>query len=109
MDGALVGEQIPQEVLDDANINGLRDAAYYAIYEKLTSDILIVDQGQNGSNLFRDRYIIRLPETILLRAEAQFRLGDSQAAADDINLIRDRSSADIQSNRSYGGYRFYIG
>ena len=95
--GALVGQEIPQDTLDEANANGLRDGAYYGIYEKLTSDLLIVDQGQNGSNLFRDRYVIRLPETILLRAEAHFRLGDNQAAADDINLIRDRAQANIRA------------
>jgi hypothetical protein len=43
------------------------------------------------SNLFRDEYIIRLPETILLRAEAKQRNGDKTGAAADINLLRDRA------------------
>lgn len=61
--------------------------------------------GENRSNLFRDDYFIRLPETILLRAEAKQRSGDKQGAADDINLLRDRAncsyrvtSADMDDN-----------
>jgi hypothetical protein len=50
-----------------------------------------VEDGQDKSTLFRADYIIRLPETILLRAEAKQRLGDKQGAADDINLLRDRA------------------
>lgn len=81
--------------LDAANL-GLADGAYYPIFEKLTTDQFQgLDQGENRSNLFRDRYIIRLPETILLRAEAYFRSGNSGAAADDINLIRNRAQCSI--------------
>ncbi len=47
--------------------------------------------GENLSNLFRDDYFIRLPETILLRAEAKQRSGDKAGAAADINLLRDRA------------------
>jgi len=47
--------------------------------------------GQNRSNLFRDEYLIRLPETILLRAEAKMRSGDNGGAANDINLLRARA------------------
>jgi len=47
--------------------------------------------GQDRSNLFRDEYLIRLPETILLRAEARMRTGDNAGAAADINLLRARS------------------
>jgi len=35
--------------------------------------------------------MIRLPETILLRAEAKQRNGDKTGAATDINLLRDRA------------------
>jgi hypothetical protein len=48
--------------------------------------------GENMSNLFRDDYFIRLPETILLRAEAKQRSGDKAGAAADINLLRDRAN-----------------
>ena len=47
--------------------------------------------GENRSNLFRDDYIIRLPETILLRAEAKQRSGDKAGAAADVNLLNARA------------------
>ncbi|MDR0845273.1 MAG: RagB/SusD family nutrient uptake outer membrane protein [Tannerella sp.] len=50
-----------------------------------------IADGQNRSNLFRDEYLIRLPETILLRAEAKMRTGDNAGAAADINLLRSRA------------------
>lgn len=50
-----------------------------------------LEDGENRSNLFRDDYLIRLPETILLRAEAKMRSGDNVGAADDINLLRKRA------------------
>jgi len=42
---------------------------------------------------FRDMYQIRLPETILLRAEANLLKGNTTQAAADINLIRNRAKA----------------
>lgn len=57
---------------------------------------------ENPSNLtlratagatYRDVYLIRLPETILLRAEAFVRKGDFSNAASDVNIIRARSNA----------------
>jgi SusD family. len=50
-----------------------------------------IADGQNRSNLYRDEYLIRLPETILLRAEAKMRAGDNTGAANDINLLRARA------------------
>lgn len=50
-----------------------------------------IADGENRSNLFRDEYLIRLPETILLRAEAKMRAGNLAGAADDINLLRKRA------------------
>jgi hypothetical protein len=50
-----------------------------------------IADGEARQALFRDEYIIRLPETILLRAEAKQRSGDKGGAASDINLLRDRS------------------
>lgn len=47
--------------------------------------------GQDRSNLYRDEYLIRLPETILLRAEAKMRAGDKAGAAADINRLRSRA------------------
>ena len=93
--GSVFGQEVPMDSLILAN-NGLQDGAYYPIIEKLTTDQFIgLDQGENRSNLFRDRYVIRLAETILLRAEAYFRQGNTQAAADDINLIRARAQCNV--------------
>lgn len=49
--------------------------------------------GLDGSYsfLYRDDYMARLPETILLRAEARWRLGDNSGAASDINKLRERA------------------
>ncbi|WP_027125462.1 RagB/SusD family nutrient uptake outer membrane protein [Gelidibacter mesophilus] len=41
----------------------------------------------------RDAYVIRLPETYLLRAEAYMKSENRAAAAEDINTVRKRSSA----------------
>ena len=53
--------------------------------------------GQNHDNaqIFKDWYMMRLPETYLLRAEAKFRSGDLQGAADDINVVRGRAKATL--------------
>jgi len=40
-----------------------------------------------------DQYMFRLPEAYFLRAEAYLKLGNSQKAADDLNVIRERSHA----------------
>ncbi len=46
-----------------------------------------------GGNDNKDRYAIRLAETLLLRAEAYFDLGNKNLAAADINTIRNRAKA----------------
>jgi len=48
--------------------------------------------GGNG-----DWYIFRLAETYLLRAEANYWLGNTSAAMSDINIVRDRSHAPLIS------------
>lgn len=47
----------------------------------------------DGGRTLKDWYIIRLPETLLLRAEAFWRKGDNTSAAADINEIRKRAKA----------------
>lgn len=72
-----------------------KDAAYthcYPLSCKIHMDHYDDDvSGGNRSYIYRDEYIIRLAETILLRAEAKFRSYDPQGAADDINMLRRRA------------------
>ena len=91
----LAGQQVPQDVIDFTNEGR---GWVFPIYYKLNTDKYQgLDQGENRSNIFRDRYAIRLPETILLRAEAYYRKGENQKAADDINMIRARAKCDIMA------------
>lgn len=90
----LVGKEVSQEAIDIANAS--LAGSVYPIFEKFTTDEFEgLDQGQNRSNIFRDRYAIRLSETILLRAEAYHRKGDNEAAATDINMIRSRAQCAV--------------
>ena len=72
------------------------DAAYtqcFPISCKIHQDSYIDDaSGGNRTYIFRDDYAIRLAESILLRAEAKWRSGDAQGAAEDINKIRRRAN-----------------
>ncbi|NWJ52477.1 MAG: RagB/SusD family nutrient uptake outer membrane protein [Bacteroidetes bacterium] len=80
---------IPWSVLYDNQADQSLD---YPVSCKIAVDKYTgVADGENMSNLFRDDYFIRLPETILLRAEAKQRSGDKAGAAADINLLRSRA------------------
>lgn len=46
--------------------------------------------------------IFRLADAYLMRAEAQFRMGDAASAANDINLIRERAYGDVSGNITPG-------
>jgi hypothetical protein len=84
------GIPVPWSVLYNNQDNRSLD---YPISCKIATDKYTgVADGENMSNLFRDDYFIRLPETILLRAEAKQRSGDKAGAAADINLLRDRAN-----------------
>jgi hypothetical protein len=64
----------------------------YPMSCKITTDKFTgLADGEIRSNLFRDDYMVRLAETILLRAEAKQRNGDKAGAAADINLLRERA------------------
>jgi hypothetical protein len=76
----------------DPVINMNNRSQGYPISCKISTDKFRgLDRGEIRRNLFRDDYIIRLPETILLRAEAKQRTGDKAGAASDINLLRSRA------------------
>lgn len=90
------GKQIPWDVLYRKDASGkYADAAYTMLYPtscKVGPDFYTVAaDGRDLRNIFRDDYLIRLPETILLRAEAKLRIGDNTGAAADINMLRSRS------------------
>lgn len=63
-----------------------KDASGNVLTSPLGGRLLI-----NASDLFRDGYLIRLPETYFLRAEAAILKGDNAAAAADLNVIRARA------------------
>lgn len=90
------GKQIPWNVLYRTDNGGKwADAAYTMLYPmscKVAPDFYTVAaDGRDLRNIFRDDYLIRLPETILLRAEAKLRKGDNPGAASDINMLRSRA------------------
>jgi hypothetical protein len=89
-------KDVPWEVMYDGDANPTTNlnsrSLYYPVSCKIATDKFTgVDQGQDMSHLFRDDYMIRLPETILLRAEAKQRSGDKAGAAADVNLLRARA------------------
>lgn len=91
------GKIIPWDVIYRKGANqDTRDAAYTQCFPlscKMHLDSYIDDSaGGNRTYIYRDQYIIRLSETILLRAEAKWRINSPKGAADDINLLRSRAN-----------------
>ncbi len=90
------GKPVPWDVLYKTDQGGtINDAATTQLYPiscKIGPDQYTgVADGENRMRIFRDDYLIRLSETILLRAEAKLRAGDLNGAASDINLLRKRA------------------
>lgn len=56
-----------------------------------------------GYALVKDFPMMRFAETYLLRAEARFRQGNLQGAADDINVLRDRAFHDARQTNPTAG------
>ncbi|MCD0486671.1 RagB/SusD family nutrient uptake outer membrane protein [Pedobacter sp. MC2016-14] len=68
----------------------------YPNWQKFGTDKHIAGLPDNG--YVRDFYVIRLPETYLLRAEARLaKGGQAQLVADDINAVRARAQAPLVS------------
>jgi starch-binding outer membrane protein, SusD/RagB family len=59
----------------------------------LYDDVALQTLKSVAGPTFRDMYMIRLPETYFLRAEAYLLKGDAQKAADDLNVVRNRAKA----------------
>lgn len=77
---------------DNATTNTNNRSFAHPVSCKIATDKYTgIDQGENMSNLFRDDYMLRLSESILVRAEAKQRSGDKAGAAADVNLLRDRA------------------
>lgn len=92
-------EVIPWDVMynlsaDEATILNNTSEIYPVSCKIAVDEYTGLEDGENRSNLFRDEYIIRLPETILLRAEAKQRLGNKAGAAADVNLLRERAQCE---------------
>lgn len=93
------GKPIPWSLLYGEDASGKKnDAATTQLFPmscKVAPDYFIgKEDGVTLWETFVDRYFIRLPETILLRAEAKMRLGNLQGAADDINMLRKRAQCE---------------
>ena len=97
------GKVIPWDVLYSRN--GTADqrsddeTRHYPVSCKIATDyyVGVEELGEaNRNRLFRDEYIIRLAETILLRAEAKMRAGDNAGAAADINKLRERAQCEYK-------------
>lgn len=90
------GKKIPWDVLyrTDGNTKWA-DAAYTLLYPiscKTSPDFYtLAADGKTLVSIFRDDYLIRLPETILLRAEIKMRMDNKAGAASDINMLRSRA------------------
>jgi hypothetical protein len=89
-------KDVPWNLMYNGNANPTTNfnnrSEVYPVSCKIATDKYTgVADGENMSNLFRDDYFIRLPETILLRAEAKQRSNDKAGAAADINLLRTRA------------------
>ncbi|MDR0348814.1 MAG: RagB/SusD family nutrient uptake outer membrane protein [Tannerella sp.] len=98
------GKIVPWDVLHHVE-NGIKDhqaATYlFPISCKIATDKYTgLETGDDRSRLFRDDYLIRLPETILLRAETKWRMGDNGGAAADINMLRNRAQCEYKVSAS---------
>jgi starch-binding outer membrane protein, SusD/RagB family len=97
----LYRQVVPWELLYNQSTNEITNrnnrSLVYPISCKISTDMYTgIADGQLRDNLFRDDYIIRVSETILLRAEAKQRNGDKSGAAADINLLRDRAQCNYR-------------
>ncbi len=86
--------------------SGIADRAMYPYQTKCTEPFghpagllantdsrlpLLLKSGAGAT--YQDQYLVRLAETYLLRAEAKLGLGQPEAAAEDINVVRARAKA----------------
>lgn len=65
---------------------------FYPMLTKIEGNAELLE-GTNYGRAFKDVYIMRLAETYLLRAEAYYLKGQTEKAAEDINVVRARANA----------------
>ncbi|MBD5358500.1 MAG: RagB/SusD family nutrient uptake outer membrane protein [Bacteroides sp.] len=89
-DHSRYGQVVTLDMLDPTRID-----RFYPIWEKWASaddyNYDDLSEGWQRSAYYIDQYACRSAETILLRAEAKFRKGNTGDAAADINLLRNRA------------------
>lgn len=90
------GKPVPWSVLyrdgqDEDAVHTAKTQVFPVSCKIATDKYTGLQDGENRSNLFRDEYIIRLAETVLMRAEAKMRAGNNSGAAADINILRARA------------------
>ena len=90
---------IALDTSDDTTRNFFPVFAKASVVGQHPSELYHNDQTVPGSltnaaqRTFRDRYVIRLAETYLLRAEAYLGLDNLDKAAEDLNVVRKRAQA----------------
>lgn len=88
-DGKLYIVENDGVTLTDIELDTLRQ--YYPWIRKIDGEPF--EDNVAGGRTSKDIVRMRLAETYLLRAEAYFRKGNLSAAADDLNVIRERANA----------------
>lgn len=68
---------------------------WHPYFQKATTPNRHPDGIINSGRIFRDIYAMRLAETYLLRAEAYLGKGQTDLAAEDINVVRARANASL--------------
>ncbi|MDO6605681.1 RagB/SusD family nutrient uptake outer membrane protein [Arenibacter palladensis] len=71
------------------------DRNHYVSVQKAASPEGYPQGYDRNGRMYTDIYAIRLAETYLLRAEAYLGKEDTESAADDINIIRQRANASL--------------
>ncbi len=85
-DSPYFGQEVdPMAIQADTMVN------YYPMIMKIEPQLF--PEGESFGRAFKDTYVMRLAETYLLRAEAYWRMGNSEMAAADINELRNRAHA----------------
>lgn len=93
-DHSLYGQVVTEDMIDRTNYVLMRISAKVKMQDEWGWDSHHTAYGQSYMIQYgRDWYAARSAETYLIKAEAQFRNGDSAGAAASINAVRSRAQA----------------